>query len=96
MLKRASVVLLIVSLGGCWDECSMYSRFTCSQIQNATYNVLFRHARSTRDEHVGQVMGLSECGRLARSYAAQMGAEGRWSYTCCMAAGGSSCLERHR
>ena len=42
-------------LGGCNDECSSYSAFTC---KTADYNVMFYYPSNT-EQHLGQVKGLS-------------------------------------
>jgi hypothetical protein len=84
-------------LGGCSDECSSYSAFTCKQIETADYNVMFYYPSET-EQHLGQVKGLSQCGQQARGFAASknLSRDSNWGYVCCMIAKGSSCYEKHR
>ena len=72
-------------------------RTRCAQPEDATYNVQFEYPNNRREYFLGQVHGIKTCRTLARAHAVEMQVvESRWSYTCCMVARGSSCLERHR
>jgi hypothetical protein len=95
-MERWIVIGLVAALGGCGDECSSYSHFTCSQIEAADYNVYF-YFPSQSEVFLSQVTGLSQCQTLAHSYAAEKRVSAAdWGYICCMIANGSSCYEKHR
>ena len=90
-------VIFTFLLSGCGDECSSYSDFSCDEIQKAEYNVMFNFPNDDKSYDLGHVTGLSACGSLAYSYAAQKNVDGqKWGYVCCMEAKGSSCYQKHR
>ena len=77
-------------------KCREYSDFTCSQIQEADYNVFF-YTPSQNERYLGYARGLDACGGVAHAYASQEQYSGRnWGYVCCMIANGSQCQEKHR
>ncbi len=90
-------VAFALLLGGCSDECSSYSDFSCTEIQKATYNVYF-YFPNQKEYYLGVANGLSQCGSMAHSYASSKNLSGNreWSYICCMKAKGSECYEKHR
>ena len=96
---RNTLLLFATTLfvSGCGDECSSYSDFSCKQIENATYNAYFYYP-SGSEEYLGVANGLSHCGAMAHSFAANKSLTGNreWSYICCMKAKGSECYEKHR
>jgi hypothetical protein len=92
---RAVLLAACAAVGGCGDECSHYSKFSCDQIQKADYNVFFYVA--SREEYLGRASGLAQCGSMARARLSTMQrTPADWSYICCMIAKGSSCYEKHR
>jgi hypothetical protein len=95
--KRFGIIFgALAALTACGDECSSYSEFSCKEIQNAEYNVYFYYPNQT-ETYLGQASGLSQCGNVAHSFAAQKNLSGsEWGYICCMIAKGSSCYEKHR
>ena len=100
MVRIASLVcaafLLAISLSACGDECSRYSSFSCGEIEKANYNVYFYYPGGS-EQYLGQTAGLSQCGRIARSFAASKDLGNKdWGYICCMRAKGSECYEKHR
>lgn len=97
MFARVLLIPVLVVLSSCGDECSSYSKFSCSQIQAATYNVMFSDPGSDNSRNIGQVQGLDSCGNSARQHAENLNiSKAKWSYVCCMVANGSSCAEKHR
>lgn len=88
---------LFLFASSCGDECSSYSEFSCTEIQEATYNVYFYYPNGT-ERYLGLASGLGQCGSMAHSYASSINLEGSndWSYICCMKAKGSECYEKHR
>jgi len=101
---RVSKFLFVAALFGgctlissCSDECSEYSKFSCKEIQKASYNTYFYYPNGT-EEYLGLSNGLQACGSLAHNFAASKNLTGNneWSYICCMKANGSECLEKHR
>jgi hypothetical protein len=93
---RVLIMLALASSVASGDECREYSQFTCKQIEAAEYNVLFSPPRGDA-ARIGRASGLSECGNMARSYAANMNmSRADWGYVCCMIAKGSDCYEKHR
>ena len=94
----SGVALLASSLiASCGDECSDYSKYSCKEIQEATYNTYF-YFPDEREEFLGIATGLSQCGGLAHGYAADhnMSGSDSWSYICCMKTDKSECEEKHR
>lgn len=99
MWGRVLITLALASsVAGCGDECRDYSDFTCKQIENADYNVIFAFPSATQTINLGQAKGLSECGHVAHSFAAskKLSPNDGWGYVCCMIAKGSECYEKHR
>ena len=99
-MKCLSITLIVsisLLMGSCGDECSSYSEFSCSEIQNATYNVYF-YFPNNKEYYLGVANGLSQCGLMAHNYAASnnLSDNREWSYICCMKAKGSECYEKHR
>lgn len=90
---HASASILLMFLTACSDECSSYSKYTCSEIEAATYNVFF-YFPDGREEFLGQTQGLQQCSALAGSYSATTGSPKNW--ICCMATDRSECEEKHR
>lgn len=85
-----------LSLASCGDECSSYSKYSCSQIEAAQYNVYFYYP-SGKEELIASVQGLSACQSAARQTAFDKHLNNaNWSYVCCMATDKSSCEEKHR
>jgi hypothetical protein len=92
---RFLLISPVLLLASCGDDCSSYSEYSCKQIENADYNVFF--FLGDREERLGQVKGLAQCGAVARAQAARRELRSsQWSYVCCMIAKGSSCYEKHR
>ena len=99
-MKKLMIILIILfipMLLSCNDECSSYSDFTCSEINEATYNVYF-YFPNNKEYYLGVANGLSQCGSLAYSYSSSknLNDNREWSYICCMKAKGSDCYEKHR
>lgn len=84
---------MFLLLGGCGDECSSYSNYTCKQIQNASYNVYFYFPNDT-EVYLGETMSLDSCGAIAAGYASQKNVPVRW--VCCMKTASSPCEGKHR
>lgn len=97
MWGRVLITLAVASsVANCGDDCREYSEFTCKQIEAAEYNVLFAPPKGDA-VRLGRASGLSECGSMARSYAASTNmSRADWGYVCCMIAKGSDCYEKHR
>ena len=97
MALKSMGLLLCVLIAGCGDECSKNSDFSCKEIQNAPYNVVFALPDGTQ-QRIGLVKGLSECGDTARRFAHSKNLlqTNDWGYVCCMQAKGSQCYEKHR
>ena len=99
--KKLFVLLILfvgaISISGCSDECSSYSKYSCKEIQKATYNTYFYYPNGN-GEYLGVAIGLSQCGALAHNFSASknLSRNNDWSYICCMKAEGSECLEKHR
>ena len=83
-------------MSACGDNCSEYSDFSCKEIDNADYYVWFYFDKHGDGYNLGYAKGLSQCGAIARNYAANKGLTNDWSYVCCMKAKGSDCYEKHR
>lgn len=96
--RTALRIALCGLLGGCGDECSSYSQFTCKQIETADYNVMFSFPSGADQFRLGRAKGLSQCGQIAHSFAASknLSRNDGWGYVCCMIAKDSSCYEKHR
>lgn len=95
--KHARVLIalaLATGVASCGDECREYSDFTCKQIETADYNVIFSFPSATQNINLGQAKRLSQCGQIARSFAATKNLSG--NNVCCMIAKGSNCYEKHR
>ena len=93
-MRRLTIILVsLATLTACGDECSTYSKYSCSQIENADYNVYFYFPDGS-EKYLGQASGLSQCSATAGNYANQTGAPKSW--ICCMATASSSCEEKHR
>jgi len=92
-----AIFIGVVSISGCGDECSSYSKYSCKEIEKATYNAYFYYP-SGKEEYLGVVTGLPNCGVKAHNFAASknLTSNNEWSYICCMKAEGSECLEKHR
>ncbi len=97
MLKFiGSILLMAMVLFACRDECKSYSKFSCMEVEKANYNVQFIYPNQ-KEITLGEVSGLSSCKLLAKSFAKDEGIlRESWDYSCCMAAEGDSCLEKHR
>lgn len=97
MLKFAgSIVLMAMVLFACRDECKSYSKFSCMEIEKATYDVQFIYP-DQKEISIGKVSSLSSCKVLAKSFAKDADIlRQSWDYSCCMIAEGSACLEKHR
>jgi len=95
--KILSVLIVLVTIAACGDQCREYSAFSCSYLEKATYSVEFGYPRGDRVETIGTVEGLAACGDAARSYAVSKNlVNAGWSYVCCLHAKGSTCYEKHR
>ncbi len=97
MLKFVgSILLLAMVLFACRDECKSYSKFSCMEVEQASYNVNFIYP-DQKEITLGKVVSLNSCKLLAKSYAKDEDVlRQNWDYSCCMIAEGSSCLEKHR
>jgi hypothetical protein len=97
VLSLITLALIVVTLSSCGDECSSYSDYSCTEIQNAKYNVYFYFPNQS-EVYLGEAEGLSSCGSVAHAYAydKNLSNNNDWSYICCMIAKGSSCYEKHR
>jgi hypothetical protein len=100
-LLIAITIFPVLTLTSSADECRAYSAFSCKEIQSAEYNVHFYYSSDDdppdKEVLLGRVTGLSQCGELAASFAAEKELDNAdWSYICCMIARGSSCYESHR
>lgn len=60
--------MLLLALIGCTDECRKYSNFSCSEIQEATYNVYFYFPNKS-EYYLGIANGLKQCGYISHNYA---------------------------
>lgn len=96
-LKCLFLLLGSYCLSGCGDECSSYSKYSCEEIQSATYNTYFYYPNN-KEVFLGVAQGLSECGSLAFGHAdsKNMSRDSGWSYICCMKTDDSECKEKHR
>ena len=101
----AIALAMAVTLGGCGDECSSYSNYSCDHIRNkARYNVSVDYVLNgdRKDAFTaGTATGLAQCGAVARNAVADLKAryEGGiddWGYVCCMITSTSGCAEKHR
>jgi hypothetical protein len=82
-IGRARALVLMLALSGCGDECSSYSEFSCSQIQDADYNVYFYYPNTQKEEYLGQVSGLAACGDVASGFASDRNMlSANWGYVC--------------
>jgi hypothetical protein len=97
MLKFVgSILLMAMVLFACRDECKSYSKFSCMEVEKASYNVHFTYP-DQKEIMLGKVASLSSCKALAKSYAKDEDIlRENWDYSCCMIAEGNSCLEKHR
>ena len=91
--KLFAIVPLLFILSACGDSCSTYSKYSCSQIEKASYNVFF-YFPDGREYYLGSVEGLGNCSALAGNYSVATKAPKYW--VCCMKTAKSSCEEKHR
>lgn len=96
-LMLIALLIVPVLISRCGDDCSNYSKYSCKEIEKATYNVYFYYPSGTED-YLGLAVGLPNCGVTAHNFAASknLTKNNEWSYVCCMKAEGSDCLEKHR
>jgi hypothetical protein len=98
MIHRLLIVALALLLSACGDECSEYSGHSCKELARARYNTFFYFPNSGKEEQLGVVTGLAQCGEMARSYAVskELTRDSGWSYVCCLKTDSSECAEKHR
>jgi len=80
------------------DECREYSKYTCKELDNAKYNVLFYFPDSEKEYNLGLTKGLDNCGEIAHSFAdeKELPKHSKWGYVCCLKTEDSECEEMHR
>jgi hypothetical protein len=85
---RAAILIAAAMLPACEDE----------NMSSKTFNVFFYYPSTMREEYLGEVRGLSQCGASAsaRAAALEMNRDAGWSYICCLKTASSSCAEKHR
>jgi hypothetical protein len=92
----ASLIIASIPLG-CGaspeDECYKYSKYKCSEIEKATYNVYFYYP-DQREDYLGVADGLRACSATAFNYSQQIHSPKLW--VCCMKTSKSGCEEKHR
>lgn len=103
---RASAVLTAVALSaaavGCSsDSCREYSKYSCAELEEQTYNVLVYppdNGSDAREYFAGETVGLHACGSVAHGYAEthHFADSSEWSYICCLRTDESACAEKHR
>lgn len=93
--RRLGLFGLLLVLSGCGDECRSYSAYTCSELNQARFNVIFSFPDG-RERYLGAVSGLPQCGQVAYAYAEEVRVGRDWSYVCCLATKNSDCAEKHR
>jgi hypothetical protein len=92
-------IFLCFTLSSCsQDECLEYSKYTCKQLEQATYNVLFYFPNNDKEYYLGESIGLSSCEDIANSYADEknLTSNSEWSYLCCLKTKDSECEEKHK
>jgi hypothetical protein len=93
MKRILAVIIASQSLAGCNDECSSYSKYNCSEIEAANYNVYF-YLPNGDEKSLGQAKGLRQCSAKANDFANAQGLPKKW--VCCMVTESSECEEKHR
>jgi hypothetical protein len=85
-------------LFGCGDSCREYSKYSCKELEQATYNAYFYFPSAGREYFLGMAQGLQQCGAMAHSYAASknLSSNDGWGYVCCLKTEKSACEEKHR
>ena len=78
---------------GIFDDLNSTVRSYMGDKEHNQYNVLF-YKENGKEVHLGKVKGISNCQRMASSYARQQNM--RMDWICCLATGGSFCKEKHR
>jgi hypothetical protein len=63
-MNRIVIIILLLFLSSCGDDCSEYSDFSCDEIRKATYNTYFYYPSGT-EEYLGIADGLDQCGNMA-------------------------------
>lgn len=99
LIKIIGCIFLCCILSSCsQDECREYSKYTCKQLEQATYNVFFYFPKNDKEYYLGIATGLSECGSVAYSYANEkkLTNNSDWTYLCCIKTKDSECEEKHR
>jgi hypothetical protein len=99
-LARVKIItsFIIVSiLSGCGatpgDNCLKYSKYKCSEIEKAKYNVYFYYP-DEREKYLGEANGLQACSAVAGNYSELTHSPKLW--VCCMKTSKSQCEEKHR
>lgn len=78
--------LVVVALVGCGEP----------NLETADFNAYF-YFPDGREEHLGEVRGLSACQSAANARAASLDMlEADWSYICCRKTSNSECESKHR
>lgn len=97
ILKKRTTNFIFLTINlfllGCGDDCSKYSKYTCSQIEKANYNVLY-YLPDGREEYLGEASGLNNCSAIASNYSSITKSPKNW--VCCMKTNNSQCEEKHR
>ena len=87
------IISITVFLSGCGDDCSKYSKYSCDQIERASYNVYY-YLPDGREEYLGEATGIKSCSAVADNYSAVTKTQKNW--ICCMKTNKSQCEEKHR
>lgn len=98
MRNLFACLTIMLALSGCSDSCQEYSKYSCSELDNLNYNVLFYFPDGNKEYHLGVAHGLSQCGSIAHNFAGQKNLDrsSGWSYVCCLKTENSECQEKHR
>lgn len=97
--KLLSFAAATIALVGCQqDSCKEYSRFTCKQLEQQTFNVYYYDTPESTERLLGSAVGLQQCASVAWSaaHARKKESSDDWSYVCCLQTEDSSCAEKHR
>ena len=83
----------IPAQAGILDDLNSAVRGYLGDREHNQYNVLF-YKEDGKEVFLGKVKGISNCQRMASSYARQQNM--RMDWICCLTSGGSFCKEKHR
>ena len=101
-MRRITSLAIFVALGilytpssqaGILDDLNSAVRSYLGDREHNQYNVLF-YKEDGKEVYLGKVKGISNCQRMASSYARQHNM--RLDWICCLTSGGSFCKEKHR